>query len=257
MQEYLININVLYAKKLLAYILLLFVCCLWLQYLLHSFQLKKYRKSKRLMYKIAPETELIFKIIHENIPSQNCKLLILFSILKKVALTYIIALIMCVVLYSVMATQENKLTFIILGSAVFNLLIMAGIYYTIKKFILSLKLYRFAVGYFDRNINDIADYSDSNISGYLIDYLCIESTVFDDLSVESNKNGFTNYGELRTQILKAWNKNKSPKVPFGSEAYSNYLHALREILGENRIGNVSFRELYEQNIDFKKYREIK
>ena len=125
-------------------------------------------------------------------------------------------------------------------------MIIGSIFYTIKKYYLSIKLYKYSVENFDLSINEIGDDSDTTMSGYMIDYLCIESSIFDAQTIEIKNQRPINYGVVRSQILERWNKNKSPNVPFQSEGYSNYMHILHHLFTNNQVSQNTFRELYKQ-----------
>lgn len=136
------------------------------------------------MYKITPTTELIFELINNNKPYPISKLLIVYSILKNVFLAYFLVIILFAVLYHLIDTQESQVAFLIVSGSLFSLMIIGSIFYTIKKYYLSIKLYKYSVENFDLSINEIGDDSDTTMSGYMIDYLCIESSIFDAQTIE-------------------------------------------------------------------------
>lgn len=201
------------------------------------------------MYKITPTTELVFELINNNKPYPVSKLLILLSVLKNIFLAHLIAIIVVsAVLYHLIDTQESKVALLIVSGSLFSIMIIGSIFYTIKKYSLSIKLYKYSVENFDLSINEIGDDSDTTMSGYMIDYLCIESSIFDAQTIDIKNQRPINYGVVRSQILERWNKNKSPNVPFQSEGYSNYMHILRHLFTNNPVSQNTFRELYKQTI---------
>ena len=203
------------------------------------------------MYKITPTTELIFELVNKNKSDLISKLLILGSILKNVFLWflgYVIALILTMGLLRSIGDENAQHMYALFCALVFTLMTFASVYYIGKKYALSIKLYKYSVEHFDRNFNEIGDDSDTTMSGYMIDYLCIESSIFDAQTIEIKNQRPINYGKVRSQILQCWNKNKSPNVPFHSEGYSNYMHILRHLLHNNPVSLNTFRELYKQTI---------
>ena len=195
------------------------------------------------MYKIAPTTQLVFQIVNDKLSKQQCEKLILLSIIKQVLLAYLVAVVFGAILYFAFSTPETQPAFIAGYIFLLTFMIIGTIFYIIKKYTLSIGLYEFTAKYFNKTLNEIANASDTFTSGYLIDYLCLETALYDSQSVETKDQNSINYGELRSLVLKAYNKNKSPKIPFHSNEYENYMNLLIHVL-KNPLDQTTFREMY-------------
>lgn len=195
------------------------------------------------MYKIVPTTQLIFRLVNDKATKEQSKKLILLSIFKQVLLAYLVAVIFGAILYLVFSTPETQLAFIAGYSFLLPFMIIGTIFYIVKKYTLSIGLYDFTVEYFDKSINEIANAFDTFTSGYLIDYLCLETALYDSQTVNIKDHNSKNYGELRSHVLQAYNKNKSPKIPFRSKEYENYMNLLIHVLKDS-LDQTTFREMY-------------
>jgi len=200
------------------------------------------------MYQIIPKTELIFKLVFEKKSHEESKKTILLSILKKVFFACFVFIVCFVLLYMQLDQQHIQSPYLlVLNLFILSIfLIIFGAYYTIKKYNSSLELYEFTCKYFDKSIIEIANDFDTRLATYLIDYLGIKSSIFDGESVELRSKDIVNYGETRMEILKHWNSNKSPKIPFGTDASTNYLSLMSHMIQVSRANQTSFRELYKQ-----------
>ncbi|AMW80489.1 hypothetical protein AMD27_16355 (plasmid) [Acinetobacter sp. TGL-Y2] len=195
------------------------------------------------MYKIVPTAQLVFQIVNDKLSKQQSKKLILLSIIKQVLLAYLVAVVFGTILYFAFGTPESQPAFIASFFFLLPLMIIGSIYYMIKKYTLSMGLYDFTVKYFDKSINDVANAFDTFTSGYLIDFLCLETDLYDSQTVEIKDHNSINYGELRKSVLKVYNKNKSPKIPFRTKEYKNYMNLLIHVL-KNPLDEITFREMY-------------
>jgi uncharacterized PurR-regulated membrane protein YhhQ (DUF165 family) len=77
------------------------------------------------MYKIVPTTQLIFQIVNDKLSKRQAKKMILLSIIKRVLLAYLVAVIFGAILYLALGTTETQpvfagytflLTFMIIGT---------------------------------------------------------------------------------------------------------------------------------------------
>jgi hypothetical protein len=195
------------------------------------------------MYKIVPTTQLILQIVNDELSTQQAKKLILLSIIKQVLLAYLLAVVVGASLYLALSTPENQPAFIAGYFFLLPFMILGTIFYMKKKYSLSIGLYEFTTKYFDKNINEIANDFDTFTSSYLIDYLCLETTLYDSQTVNIKDHDSINYGELRRSVLKVYNKNKSPKIPFRTAEYRNYMNLLIHVLEKPHSPN-TIKELY-------------
>ena len=196
------------------------------------------------MYRIIPSTELIFKLVNNNVPKPKSYAYILFSILTIVGCGYVIVFLLILALCLIIGIEHAQKFMDVFYAFVFAIQTIVNIYYVFRKYTISVELYRFANLNFDLKLIDVSDDPNSKMSGYMIDYLCIETPIFDTHTVYIKNKKPTNYGVLRRQILKKYNKNKSPSIPFGSEEYSNYMHILTHTLNDSPDSLLTFRELY-------------
>lgn len=195
------------------------------------------------MYKIVPTTQLIFQIVNDKLSKRQAKKMILLSIIKRVLLAYLVAVFFGAILYLTLGTTETQPAFLAGYTFLLTFMIIGTIFYIVKKYILSVSLYDFTSDFFDKSIIEIANASDTFTSGYLIDYLCLETELYDSQTVDIIDQDSINYGELRNQVLKAYNKNKSPKIPFRTVEYRNYINLLTHVL-KNPKDQTTFREMY-------------
>ncbi len=169
--------------------------------------------------------------------------MILLSIFKQVLLAYLVAVIFRATLSLAFSTPETQPAFIAGYLFLLQFMIIGTIYYIVKKYKLSVGLYDFTVEYFDKSINEIANAFDTFKSGYLIDYLCIETALYDSQTVKIKDQNSKNYGELRRHILQSYNKNKAPKIPYHSKEYENYMNLLTHVINDS-LDPTPFREMY-------------
>ena len=195
------------------------------------------------MYKIVPTTQLIFQIVNDKLSKQQAKKMILLSIIKRILLAYLVAVIFGAILYLAFSTPETQPAFLAGYTFLLTFMIIGTIFYIVKKYILSVRLYDFTTEYFDKSIIEIASDSDTFTSGYLIDYLCLETAECDSQTVVIKDQDSINYGELRSHILKVYNNNKSPKIPFLTQEYNDYLSLLTHVLKDPK-DQTTFREMY-------------
>lgn len=195
------------------------------------------------MYQISPTSQLIFRLLNENNSDGRNKLLILFSVLKEAFFECLVIVIGGLGFYFLFNTLENQHIFIIGYSFLFTFIIIATIFYIIKKYTLSIKLYGFSKNFFNKSIDEIANSPNTSISRYMIDYLCIETTLYDAQTVEIKDHDPISYGELKNQVLRVYNKNKSPNIPYSTKEYQNYMHMLQHMLSYPS-DQCTFRELY-------------
>lgn len=198
------------------------------------------------MYKVSPKTQLIFHLLNEKGPDKRIKSLILLSILKEGFLVWVITIMIGIIFHFSFSTPETQPVFILGYSFILTFMIIATIFYIIKKYTLSIKLYDFSSRFFDKSINEIANASDTFTSGYMVDYLCIETNLYDVQTVEIKDNYPISYGELRNQVLKVYRKSKSPKIPYQTEEYKNYMYLLQHAL-RYPLDQSTFRELYQRS----------
>lgn len=108
------------------------------------------------MYQISPTSQLIFRLLNENNSDGRNKLLILFSVLKEAFFECLVIVIGGLGFYFLFNTLENQHIFIIGYSFLFTFIIIATIFYIIKKYTLSIKLYGFSKKFFNKSIDEIA-----------------------------------------------------------------------------------------------------
>lgn len=95
----------------------------------------------------------------------------------------------------------------------------------------------------DKTINELGNEVDTFTSKYLIDFICLETKVFDnELVTIKDLNHTQPYSEIRANILKKYRPCKNPIIPYRTKEYSDYMNLLQHIFRESKFSNAPFRE---------------
>lgn len=95
----------------------------------------------------------------------------------------------------------------------------------------------------DNTINNLGNEFDTFTSKYLIDFICLETKIFDnELVVIKDSNTTQPYSEIRSNILKKYRPYKDPIIPYRTKEYSDYMTLLEHIFRESKYSNAPFRE---------------
>lgn len=203
------------------------------------------------MFKIPPKKQLIFRLVNQNATASESKLFIIQSLLKDIFFLLFISMILGFALYLSFQTPYSQ-PILVAYSFILSFLIIGSVIYFIKGYTLSMKLYEFSVANFDKSISAIADDFDTFTSGYMIEYLCIETPIFDHESVNvENFDRPVMYQDLRKNVLGVYNPYKSPNIPFRGKEREDYMRLLKHAF-KCSLSQSTFRELYVQNSKLEK-----
>lgn len=189
-------------------------------------------------------TKHIFKLISEKKTLKEVKKKLFAEILHKFLFVQIISIIILCACYIINLREVERLDVFYVFFTIYLFITFISAKLTVKTYFTLNKVIRFSFEYFDRSISEISNASDSCMAGYLIDYLCIETAIYDSQKIYTGQTT-ENYGQLRQKVLKKYTRSKSPKIPFNTKEYEIYMQLLRHILNSPN-SRKTFSELYLQ-----------
>lgn len=196
------------------------------------------------MFRITPNTSDILKMVLHGETKANVKKSISKRFFQRLALgcitTFSLGFITSYLLGPSLTAQDK--IFITIPIFLFVGLVTAKL--SIDCFSKENEISSMAFDVIDKTISDIGNEFDTLTSRYLIEFISLESKIFDNELVtikDSNSSQF--YSEIRTTILKKYRPNRSPIIPYRSKEYSDYLNLLHHIFRDSKLTNTPFRQV--------------
>lgn len=105
------------------------------------------------------------------------------------------------------------------------------------------KVSKMAFDVIDKTVNDLGNEFDTFTSRYLIDFICLETKVFDnELVTIKDSNNTKPYSEIRSNILKKYRPMRTPIIPYRTQEYSDYMSLLQHIFRDSKFSYLPYRE---------------
>jgi hypothetical protein len=196
------------------------------------------------MLQIPPNASNILEKILNGCTKSDVKTSIFKRFLKRLALgciiTFVLGFITSILLGPSFSAQDKVFItipiFLIVG------LITAKL--SIDSFNKENKVSKMAFDVIDKTVNDLGNEFDTFTSKYLIDFISLETQVFDnELVTIKDSNNTQPYSEIRSNILKKYRPMRRPAIPYRTQEYSDYMSLLQHIFRDSKFSHTPYREV--------------